>query len=134
MTKPGKIAVAAAAVIMWMWAISVRNGIAYVLLYSMAGAATGIVVGTTARAFASSKVTKASTITGGILGFLILTPILAMLLTGGGSTGPFVILLLSAASLAAIAGAVWGVLDRMTEAYTEWRTGPRGLIPGGAHR
>jgi hypothetical protein len=125
-----------AAALMWSWASSIRDGFVPVLMYAIAGAATGIAVGTTARAFASVSFTLISTIVSGALGLLFLTPMLAVLMAGSDSnTGPLVILLLCAAALAAIAGAVWGVLDRMSEAYDEWRhTERRGLTLGGAHR
>jgi hypothetical protein len=126
----------AAAAVLWGWASSLEIGIASIAFHALVGATTGIVIGVISRAFASTRLTLRSVLASALGGALILAPVLAMLMTGSEkNTGVYVILLLSAAALAAIGGAVWGVLDRITEAYGEWRhTQRRRFTPGGAHR
>ena len=120
---------------LWAWSASIRGGIGGVFLYSIAGAATGIVIGTTGRAFASAPLDRASVFASGILGFVVLTPVLAAVMTDSTDViGASLILLVSGVSIAAIAGALWSVIDQMGDAFVEWRHAHNRLTPGGAHR
>lgn len=121
--------------LLWAWSASVKGSFGAVLLYSIAGAATGILLGTTARAFASAPLSRTAITVSGALGFAILTPLLAVLMTNATEViTASVVLLVSGVALAAIAGALWSVIDQMGEAFSEWRDTHHRLTLGGAHR
>ena len=127
--------VAAAGGLLWGWGASVRGGLGPVLLYSIAGAATGIVVGTTSRLFALFQVDRSSVTTSGVLGILFLTPLIAVWLSDVvADPGSSVVLLISAIAAAAIAGALWGIFERVREAFADWRhRNSNNFIIRGAH-
>jgi hypothetical protein len=121
--------------LLWAWSASVKGSIGDVFSYAIAGAATGVLLGTTARAFASAPVNGASLGLSGALGFAILTPLLAALMNNATDVViTSVVLLVATISIATIAGALWSIIDQMGQAFNEWRDGHRPFTPGGAHR
>ena len=142
MSKAKWIRVAAVVLTVYLWvrSASIEGGFLPVLRYSIAGTLTGLGLVWIGRAFASRPFRPGTALLSAGIGFFICTPVIAMLLgpSTDSSRSSEVVLALTAAAAAAMAGALWGVLTLAGDAFGEWKgersTGTRQLTLGGAHR
>lgn len=128
-----------AGAVLWARSASIENGIGQVLGYVVAGTLVGLALTWIARAFASVEFNSRTAVFGAAFGVLIFTPVMAMLLDDNidASGSSIIVLAISAAAAAAMAGALWGILNLAGEALSEWRherSGFSHLTLGGAHR
>jgi hypothetical protein len=111
--------------VLWVRVAPVEGGIKAILEYSLAGSLTGLSLAWIARTFASLSFTGRTARRSAGLGFLILTPLIAMLLADNGykADSSVVVLAVAAAATAAMWGAIWGIMHLARDAFVEWRRG-----------
>lgn len=108
------------------------------LKYSAAGIISALALAWIGRAFASLPFKRRTAVASAVTGFVICTPTIALLLgpSKDPSNSAAIVLALTAAAIAAIAGSLWGVVTLAAEAFGDRRherdTGQ--LTLGGAHR
>lgn len=114
-------ALAGLAVFLWARAIS-REGVTEVFSYAIAGTLSGIGLAWIGWAFASETFTRRTGIISLLVGFFILTPLIAMLLIVSRTPldSSAVVLATTAGCLAAMAGAIWGVAHLARDAFAGW--------------
>ena len=110
------------AVFLWARAIS-REGLEEVFSYAIAGTLSGIALAWIGWAFASASFTRRTAIVSLFAGFFIFTPFIAMLLIASRTPldSSAVVLATAAGSVAAMAGAIWGVMHLARDAFASWR-------------
>ena len=137
-TKLFRIAAVVLAIYLWARSASTQGGILPVLNYSIAGTLAGLGLVWIGRAFASLPFRARSAVTSVLFGFFICTPAIAQLFGPGSdrSDASVVVLAMTAAAVAAMGGALWGVATLAGDAFGEWRhhRGTGQLTLGGAHR
>jgi predicted membrane protein len=126
------------AAVLWIKAAVSRDSLVEVTRYSFAGAFGGFALHWIFQRFASLVPTAESARRSAMIGFLILTPVAAILLDSQGSQPSSVMVLaLTVAAAAAMAGALWSIVLLAHDAFTEWRhlrnRNVRDLTPAGAH-
>ncbi|HXV16834.1 MAG TPA: hypothetical protein VD758_08645 [Gemmatimonadaceae bacterium] len=132
--------VAAVVLTLFLWerSASIEGGILPVLKYSVAGTLAGLGLVWIGRAFASLPFRPKTALLSAAFGLFLCTPVIALLIgpSTDTSNSAAVVLALTSAAAAAMAGALWGVVTLAGDAFGEWRhersTGQ--LTLGGAHR
>ena len=123
---------------LWERSASIEGGILPVLKYSVAGTLTGLGLIWIGRAFASLPFRPKTALLSAGLGLFLCTPVIALLIgpSTDTSNSSAVVLALTSAAAAAMAGALWGVVTLAGDAFGEWRheRGTGQLTLGGAHR
>ena len=111
-----------AAGLLWARAASMEGSIAAVAEYAIAGTLAGLLLTWIGREFALLDFTRRMAGASAIIGFLFLTPLIAMLIdeSSDPSNTSSIVLALAAAGAAALAGAMWSVLKLAGEAFGEW--------------
>ena len=119
-----------AAWFLWARAATTEGSLQGVLAYAIAGALSGLLLTWIAREFAYVKFSRQSAVDSSVIGFLILTPLIAMLIDDNPdpSNSSSVVLAVAAAGAAALSGSVWAVVKLAGEAFGEW--GERHSVPG----
>ena len=119
----GFAATISAGVLLWSRASTVNGSFFSVLGYGIAGMISGFLLFYIAREFASLRFDRKLALESVAFGFLVFTPLIAMLL--GNSTdatsSSIVVIAVASAGTAALAGSVWGVVKLADEAFSEWR-------------
>lgn len=133
------VALAALAVFLWARSISREGSVWAVLSFAIAGTLSGISLAWIAWSFASAEFHRKTAIASLFVGFFIFTPLIANLLTGNDTPldSSAVVLATTAACVAAMGGAIWGVMHLARGAFADWRDErktPQALSLREAHR
>lgn len=134
MLKSGWIRVAVlvpAAGFLWARGARTEGGVGPMLSYALPATLAGVAIAWIAREFAFLSFGRRTAATGAAIGFLILTPLLAILLDDNAdpSNSSAVVLAISAGAAAAMGGAVWAVMRLAADAFAEWRSEKRVHLP-----
>ena len=118
----GISATVAAAGFLWTRAASSEGSLRAVFGYAIAGTLSGFLLTLIAREFAYVQFTRQTAVDSSGIGFLILTPLIAMLLdeSADPSNSSSVVLAAAATGAAALSGAVWAVVKLAGQAFGEW--------------
>lgn len=116
-----------AAGLLWARAASMEGSIAAVFEYAIAGTIAGFLLTWIGREFALLDFTQRMAGASATIGFLFLTPLIAMLIdeSSDPSNTSSIVLAFAAAGTAALAGAMWSVLRLAGEAFEEWHDDPQ---------
>jgi len=111
------------AVFFWTRSVSREGSAAAVLSFAIAGTLSGLALTWIGWSFASAAYARKTAIVSACVGFFIFTPLIALLLSGNANPqdSSAVVLAIVAGGVAAMAGAIWGVMHLARDAFADWR-------------